>query len=268
MSKNWKNFQKRNTKNSQSNHSIGQIEVVQDLDLMRWETILYNFKSLEQNEKFKKIASEIVLWKASGDAFFQEYQDSYIALNALIAADMVDSRLNNFPGDLSDESLVITVITSNGLLAYKSGSTIEEVLIDKNNYNNYTAVSDAVSTYYGNNCVAKHGNYSQQEQAIIVDGYNIGSTVIAVKQESTSRGVGAEVSFTPIDTITKTMTGNYKLFEILNGGGFDRIIAGDFDKDGTIDLVFTVMVSRDRIYSNGVTRQRSMKNWMVSTKMI
>ena len=155
----------------------------QTLPMVGWSVPLLVIKTLEESLVYRRLASAVTLWKQSGIRFLNEYRAAYTAMDAFIAGLVRGNKWRMF-----GEGVTVSVITTDGALAYRYRSTIEQVMADTFNYNNNPACSAAVATFNGNVCIAKNGHYTEEEKNIVEAGYNIGSDVKAVKElQSTSR---------------------------------------------------------------------------------
>ena len=167
-----------------------------------WGEIYGIIRNLEASETYSRLAGELTLWAASGAAFLNEYKAAYAAMDAFIIDIWRDNKWETLNGIAPN----VYVISTSGALVYRRGSTIEEVMADKFNYNNNPAVSAAVATFNGNVCIAKNGHYTEEEKNIVSAGYNIGVDVKAVKRiNQTSRNRGEDDAPVPTYNITKTM---------------------------------------------------------------
>ena len=205
-----------------------------------WLFMFKQIKVLEASTEYRSLAADVALWAQSGAQFLNEYKDAYAAMDEFITKFFREINPSRWMGTLP----AVSVIPTSGLLAYKSGFTIEQVMADKLNYNNHPACSAAVDTFNGNVCIAKYGHYTQEEKKIIEAGYNIGVDVKAVKElQSKSRDSGridfADFLIQTTNNIAKTMTGGDVV--IFDGQGNDFLVAGP---GKVIWTVFTTMVSQ------------------------
>ena len=87
MAENLNNFQKRDTKNSQSNYSIGLREFERGLGeniIQNWKQYYVLFQLLEQNKEFKEVACRLALWEPSGGDFMKEYMRAYLDMGMFL----------------------------------------------------------------------------------------------------------------------------------------------------------------------------------------
>ena len=214
---------------------FGDISIFDHRRIAWWSTSYWCIKTLEESLEYRSLAGALALFKQSGVEFLTEYRAAYTAMDAFITDIWSNWGQQQWFGWFG-EGVTVSVITTDGALAYKSGSTIEQVIADTYNYNNNPAVSAAVATYNGNVCIAKYGHYTEEEKKIIEAGYNIGVDVKAVRGiQSTSRDSGDD--FVNIYNIAKTMSRVPEPW----------ILRGDLASfNDSPDILFTTIVSQSR----------------------